>query len=106
MPDWSNQAGCLSEDPDLFFPTSEGTRALAQIAEATAICATCPVTAKCLSFALYNNIEYGIWAGTTPYERTLLRLPKDERRGRRQIVGSRRQVRGPSTSVSRSRALS
>lgn len=32
-------------------------------------CARCPVQESCLEYALVANIPYGVWGGTTPYER-------------------------------------
>lgn len=36
---------------------------------AKAMCARCDVVERCLQFALDNEIQYGIWGGTTPEER-------------------------------------
>jgi Transcription factor WhiB len=49
---WRSAAACRSADPELFFPLSETLKMLEQIAEATAICAACPVRRQCLEFAL------------------------------------------------------
>ena len=39
-----------------------------------AICAACPVRRQCLDFALNNPLgQYGIWGGTTAYERRRMR---------------------------------
>jgi WhiB family redox-sensing transcriptional regulator len=43
-----------------------------KVAKAKAICGRCPVTEQCLRFALENNIEFGIFGGTTPNERKAL----------------------------------
>ncbi len=33
------------------------------------ICATCPVTATCLEYALENRIDHGVWGGCSERER-------------------------------------
>lgn len=53
----------------LFFPERGG---LKTINAAKAICATCPVAAACLDFALRNH-EAGVWGGTTAKERRTMR---------------------------------
>jgi len=57
----------LKESDTLFF--SESPK---RIAKAKAICATCPAISKCLDYALENEIEFGIFGGTTPQERKAL----------------------------------
>lgn len=47
-------------------------------AEVVALCADCPISWECLTYAIKNNEQYGIWGGTTPAQRDLMR-----RRGRR-----------------------
>lgn len=51
--------------PDLFFEEE-------RFAEATAICAACPIRQKCLDYAL-DSEAYGVWGGLTPEERDDLR---------------------------------
>lgn len=70
---WRDNALCLAEDPELFFPLGEGQRSLAGIERAKAICQTCPALTICLDFAMSNDIEYGVWGGTTPRERRNMR---------------------------------
>lgn len=71
--DWSNHAACLNEDPELFFPIGESALAEAQIRDAQAVCASCPVRTPCLTFALNTNVSYGVWGGTEPKERARMR---------------------------------
>jgi WhiB family redox-sensing transcriptional regulator len=47
--------------------------AVPQIAEATAVCAGCPVRLECLQFALESNQEFGVWGGYAEDERRDLR---------------------------------
>lgn len=69
MNDWSEEANCRDEDPELFFPLGESTPHQLQISEARRVCQTCPVSEACLAFALSTRAEYGMWGGKTPQER-------------------------------------
>lgn len=64
---------CHGADPELFFPISAQGRAVPQINSAKAVCGRCPVSEKCLSFAL-QTMPDGIWGGTTREERIAMRL--------------------------------
>ncbi|MFI9244129.1 WhiB family transcriptional regulator [Streptomyces sp. NPDC053086] len=74
-PAWHAEAECRREDPELFEPRGESARYEAQIEQAKAICARCPVTEACLAWALQAEGDVGItdrqgiWGGTTPRER-------------------------------------
>ena len=50
---------------------------------AKAVCARCPVRPECLDFALDNRVRFGVFGGTTEYERRKLRprLPVGRPRG-------------------------
>jgi WhiB family transcriptional regulator, redox-sensing transcriptional regulator len=65
---WSDQAACRGTDTDIFFPANADEEA-----EALSICATCPVRAQCLEYAVRNKEIYGIWGGTTPDQRRRIR---------------------------------
>jgi WhiB family transcriptional regulator, redox-sensing transcriptional regulator len=62
-PGWHDRAACISEDVDLFFPVAPADEIAAK-----AICAGCPVRAKCLDYATAHAL-LGIWGGTTEDER-------------------------------------
>ena len=47
-----------------------------QIAQAKAICCTCPVRQRCLDVNLHE--QYGVWGGTTESERRILRKPNSK----------------------------
>jgi len=69
---------CRDEDPELFFPVSgPGTEQHAAAVDAArAVCADCPAQAKCLAYVLAIESPcspHGIWAGTTPEQRSTLR---------------------------------
>jgi WhiB family redox-sensing transcriptional regulator len=71
---------------ELFFPAGErGEEAVAQIRQAKAICARCPVRLHCLVFALSTNQEDGTWGGLTPTERRSLRRRRAAHRQARAV---------------------
>lgn len=74
--DWSLDAACRDTDPELFFPLGVTARYKDQYLAARAICLPCPVRQECLAFALANDVDHGIWAGTTPGERRRLVAPR------------------------------
>jgi WhiB family redox-sensing transcriptional regulator len=74
---WRNQAACRDEDPELFFPMPGQHHA---VAAARAICHRCPVKAACAEAG--KDERYGIWGGTTVYDRDV-RLARDKARYRR-----------------------
>jgi WhiB family redox-sensing transcriptional regulator len=72
--DWRASAACRGTDPELFFPIgTTDPAALLQAREALTICAGCPVSGPCLSWALESNQDTGIWGGLTERERRSLR---------------------------------
>ena len=70
---WRDEAACRDADSDLFFPVGTTGPALRQIDVAKRICRDCPVQARCLAWALENGITDGVWGGTTPDERRVIR---------------------------------
>lgn len=78
--DWLERAKCAGHDPQRFFATKGRAEG------GLAICATCPVQAECLEFALANDQRYGIWGGTTECRRRRMldrrtQSPDTNRRG-------------------------
>ncbi|MFJ4833733.1 WhiB family transcriptional regulator [Streptomyces sp. NPDC088747] len=73
--DWRERALCRYGDPDLFFPIGTVDRGLAllQADEAKAVCRRCPVTRRCLDWALKAGPVDGVWGATTEAERRALR---------------------------------
>lgn len=67
-PTWHRLAACRGRDPEEFYPTRGEN---AQTAQAKAVCASCPVDERCLADHLDETA--GIFGGTTPAERRLLR---------------------------------
>ena len=68
---WRNRAACLGYPNSLFFPTTDSPDS--SVERAKAVCAICPVSEKCLQYALETNQRSGIWGGTTEDERRSLR---------------------------------
>ncbi|WP_345217076.1 WhiB family transcriptional regulator [Georgenia halophila] len=64
----ARQGLCAQSDPEAFFPGKGESPAPAK-----AICARCPVTARCLEHALANDERLGVWVGTSERERRRLR---------------------------------
>ena len=70
---WREGVACRDADPDLFFPIGTAGAALRQTEEAKRICRACTVQIQCLAWALENAPTDGIWGGTTPDERRVIR---------------------------------
>jgi WhiB family redox-sensing transcriptional regulator len=84
--DWRARAACRDVDPEVFSPVAEAGPVLAaQVAQAKAVCAGCPVRAECLAYAL-EALPYGIAGGLTEDERRGLR-----RFGRHAAAGAARE---------------
>jgi hypothetical protein len=70
-----DSALCAETDPELFFPDHKGAHTAAV---AKSICRSCDLITACRDFALDHRIEWGVWGGTTPKERQLLRKLMDD----------------------------
>ena len=70
---WLNQARCLNEDPELFFPVGNTGPALEQIEQAKSICRQCSVSAQCLEYAIKEKQDTGVWGGLSEDERRSLK---------------------------------
>ena len=84
VPDWRASAACLDEDPDLFFPIGYTGPAIAQTANAKAVCRTCPVIADCLEWALDTRQDFGIVGGLSEGERRSLKRHEYRARAKRE----------------------
>lgn len=69
MSDWRDRAACRDVDPELFFPPSEIGPGADQIVEAKAVCRRCPVVAECLSQAMGEGQNHGVWGAMSSHER-------------------------------------
>ncbi|QNJ58274.1 WhiB family transcription factor [Mycobacterium phage Ellie] len=67
--DWEADALCTQVDPELFFPgKGQSTK------EAKQVCGRCPVVDECRERALsFDGEVFGIWGGTTAYDRKLMK---------------------------------
>lgn len=66
---WRAGALCAEMDPELWFPTR-----LDDAGPAKRVCARCPVTAECLSYAIGMREAYGIWGGVAERRRRRMLL--------------------------------
>lgn len=78
---WRERAVCRTEDPELFFPVGTSGSALLQIAEAKTVCRRCPVVKECLTWALENGQDAGVWGGMSEDERLALKLKMPRAKG-------------------------
>jgi len=83
--EWRSASACRHANPDIFFPVATAASGRAeQAARAKAICARCPVWSQCLEFAQVNELNHGIWGGTTPEDR--MRIRRREQRAARALT--------------------
>ena len=66
LQDWTAASACNTSDPDDLFVTGAAQN------RAKAVCQGCPVRTECLSDALDNRVEFGVWGGMTERERRAL----------------------------------
>ena len=78
-------AACKGMGFDNFFPDKGGN---VQFDAAQQVCNACPVRKRCLEYALNNEIEHGVWGGTSPTKR--MRLLRERRTGLR-LLGDERE---------------
>ncbi|WP_019872897.1 WhiB family transcriptional regulator [Sporichthya polymorpha] len=75
--EWRSAAACAGSDPEIFFPIGTIGPSLRDVARAVAICRSCPVSARCLDWALRSGQEFGVWGGTTEEDRRPLLRGRD-----------------------------
>lgn len=79
-PDWMRSAVCTQTGyPDDWFPEAGGGGSYARV---RFICNNCPVQVECLTYAIANNENDGMWGGKTPDERQEIRTGRPRRNGR------------------------
>lgn len=83
--DWRVQAACRDENPDQLFVRGAEQR------KVRTICFGCPVRTECLSEALDNKIEFGVWGGMTERERRALLRRRPDVRNWRELLETARQ---------------
>lgn len=78
LSDWRDQAACVGEDPEIFFPLSDLALPGAEATLARAICRRCPVIVVCRTWALDHGEDDGIWGATTAAQRRAIRRARSE----------------------------
>jgi WhiB family redox-sensing transcriptional regulator len=73
MPQWHMQAMCREVHKSVFFgsssPDERPAYTLSSIRKARSICEACPVFNECITHAIKQREDYGLWAGTTMRQR-------------------------------------
>ena len=62
--DWRALGLCAGSDPDLWFSVGAFEHKQAKM-----ICRRCPVRRQCLTYAMDEPVDHGIWGGMTERER-------------------------------------
>ena len=72
--DWQMRAACRGTDTAVFYhPDNErGPSRVRREMKAKSVCASCPVAASCLQWALSTREPYGVWGGKSTEEREAL----------------------------------
>ncbi len=78
--DWTARSACKTADPDELFVSGAAQN------RAKAVCMGCPVRTECLSDALDNRVEFGVWGGMTERERRALLRRRPEVSSWRQLL--------------------
>ncbi|WP_405810700.1 WhiB family transcriptional regulator [Streptomyces sp. NBC_00210] len=84
---WRQDAACVEEDPDLFFPVGSTGPALLQVTEAKSVCGRCPVREQCLEWAIELGQDFGVWGGLDENERRALKRRTARRHSRARSAG-------------------
>lgn len=85
---WQDQAACLDEDPELFFPIGSSGPAALQIEEAKQVCGRCRVRGACLEWSLRDEgPEHGVAGGLDEDERRIRKRRRASDHHRRVTVG-------------------
>jgi WhiB family redox-sensing transcriptional regulator len=68
---WQLRGACRGVDPELFFPPEEAPAEQVRVQEALAraVCRSCLVAGVCLSTALDEHLEFGVWGGLSAEDR-------------------------------------
>lgn len=63
---WEDDAACIGEDLNVFFPESQSAEAVRPAKE---VCSRCQVVDSCREWALSRPEQYGVWGGLAEDER-------------------------------------
>ena len=84
LQEWTAAAACRASDPEELFVTGAAQN------RAKIVCRACPVRTECLSDALDNQVEFGVWGGMTERERRALLRRRPEVASWRALLGAAR----------------
>ncbi len=84
---WATRGRCVGRDPDELFVTGAAQRSAARV------CNGCPVRLECLSDALDNRMEYGVWGGLTERQRRGLLKQRPDVTNWRELLQTKTDVR-------------
>jgi Transcription factor WhiB len=70
-PNFGSEAICTQADPELFF-----SEVAEDVLKAKSLCATCPLVAACLDWAIRNE-DFGVFGASTPEERAALKRGRE-----------------------------
>lgn len=70
--EWSDQAACLSAEPEQFFPVGGAAAARWETEAAKEVCGRCAVLTRCRDYALATRQPFGVWGGLDEEERRTL----------------------------------
>ena len=90
--DWAARSACRQADPDELFVSGAAQN------RAKALCFACPVRTECLSDALDNRVEFGVWGGMTERERRALLRRRPDVASWRTLLEAARAEHGRSAS--------
>ncbi len=88
---WTAVSACRDADPDELFVTGAAQN------RAKAVCMGCPVRTECLSDALDNRVEFGVWGGMTERERRALLRRRPDVVSWRELLDSARAEHAAAT---------
>lgn len=81
--DWVSYGACRSANNEWFF-----RQRAESIADALAVCETCPVVEWCLEYAIATNQQIGVWGGMSGRQRSTVRRRRmDRARRARKVSG-------------------
>jgi hypothetical protein len=69
---WRDHAACAEHPKDWWYVERGAAGERNKLAQARAICNTCPVARQCLDYAMENGERYGLWGGKSVRERRKL----------------------------------
>ena len=71
---WRDSAACKGVEVQVFIPnTKNGKLGRNTYTKARTFCDVCSVQKQCLMYALDEDIEFGMYGGTVPKERRILK---------------------------------